>query len=104
MGVNSHMAEQVAEQSLIVNDEALSSAVAISAVSAQSAVIASSWAMIYATTACFIRRGANPTALSDGTDQYIPADTLLRVALVAGEKLAFKTTAAAGTVYITPGA
>jgi hypothetical protein len=52
-----------------------------------------------------MRQGTNPNALATGVDQFIPANTLLRVDnIIGGNKLAFKTTAASGTVYITPGA
>ena len=93
------------ENSLTINGGGTSQAVAISSTSAQSAAMNSPVALVYATVDCFARRGSNPTALSDGTDQFIPANTLLRISgIERGDKLAFKTTSASGTVYITPGA
>lgn len=92
------------ELSFIVGAGGTSQSVAISSTSAQSAAIPGNMAMIYATADCFMRCGANPTAVSDGTDQFVPASTMLRVQLQGGGKLAFKTTGATGSVYITPGA
>jgi hypothetical protein len=49
-----------------------------------------------------MRQGSNPTALSNGTDQFIPANTLLRIVdIESGNKLAF-IAGSAGTVYISP--
>ena len=93
------------ELSLTVTTGGTSQAVSISSTSAQSAAISASSVLVCATAACFVRRGSNPTALSNGTDQYLPADTLVRLdGWAAGDKLAFVTTGATGTVYLTPGA
>ena len=90
------------ELSFAVDAGGTSAAVAISSTSAQSAAIASGMATICLTVAAFVRSGANPTALADGTDRYVPAGTLLRVNIPPGHKLAFKTSAASGTAYVTP--
>lgn len=50
----------------------------------------------------FIRRGTNPVALSDGTDQYIPANTLVFVHMMAGEKLSIILASGTGNAYFTP--
>lgn len=50
---------------------------------------------------CFVRQGTNPTALSDGTDQFITANAIYRISVQRGNKLAF-IGAAAGNAYITP--
>lgn len=92
----------MSEQKLVARSGGESQAVAISATSAQSSAIASGAVDVYATVECFFRQGPNPTALSDGTDQFLPATKLTRVLLEKGNKLAFKTTAAAGTAYLTP--
>lgn len=92
------------ELSTVVGTGGTSQAVSISGTSAQSTAIPGNMALVYSTADCFMRCGSNPTALSDGTDQFVPASTLLRVQLQGGGKLAFKTTGATGTVYITPGA
>ena len=55
-------------------------------------------------TLCFIRKGANPTALSNGTDQAIPANTLIRFGLMAGERIAVIVATGTGNVYFTPNA
>lgn len=92
------------EVSLLIGEGGTSQPVSISTTSAQSTVITGDNAVIYSSVECFIRSGSNPTALSDGTDQFIPASMFLRVRFAAGSKLAFKTATGTGTVYITPGA
>lgn len=96
------MTTETREASLLLDTGGLSQAVSISSTSAQSAAITGKWAVIHATVACFMRRGTDPTALSDGTDQYLPASVSYRVAINSGDKIAFKTASASGTVYITP--
>lgn len=77
----------------------------ISSTSAQSAAITAGWALVTPSTDCFMRQGADPTAASDGTDQILLGGNTYRVVgIAAGNKLAFKTTSATGSVYITPGA
>jgi hypothetical protein len=99
------------EISLDLNAGGTSQKLAISAASAQSAAAAASSTenkgapisyVITPDSNCFVRKGANPTALSDGTDQLLIANQSYRVQLMDGEKMAFITTAAAGFVYITP--
>lgn len=52
-----------------------------------------------------MRQGSNPTAVSDGTDQILPANNWVRLEnLTIGNKLAFKTASGSGTVYLTNGA
>lgn len=92
------------EVSIVVDDGGRSAAVAISSTSAQSAAINSDYALVTLTTAAFVRQGANPTAVSDGTDIYLLADITYRLNLKKGNKLAFKTSSSSGTAYITPGA
>lgn len=96
------------ELSVTVNEGGKSHKVTLTAgASAPSAAIDAEFVMVYSTVDCFVRAGANPTALADGTDQFIPANTLLRLDGInrshTGSKLAF-ISASAGTVYITPGA
>jgi len=82
-----------------------SSSVAVSSTSAQSAVIGAARAVLYSTVDVFFRQGVNPTALATGVDQLLPAFTMLRICdIEPGNKLAFKTTASSGTVYISPAA
>lgn len=52
----------------------------------------------------FIRKGTNPTAVADGTDQYVPANTPFRVELMDGERLAAILASGTGNMYFTPGA
>lgn len=52
----------------------------------------------------FVRRGSNPAALNDGTDQILAAGTHYRVSVMSGEKLAFILASGTGNAYITPGA
>jgi hypothetical protein len=51
---------------------------------------------------CFVRKAADPTAVSDGTDQILVANQTYRVELMDGEKMAFITASGSGNVYITP--
>lgn len=53
---------------------------------------------------CFVRRGAAPTAVSDGTDQLLKAGNAYRCEMGLGDKLAFITASGSGNVYFTPGA
>ena len=90
------------EISLSVDGGGLSQAVAISTSSAQSAAISGNQAIVHCTVAAFVRRGANPTALSNGTDLYLPAGVTFRLSINRGEKLALITPSGSGTAYITP--
>ena len=94
----------VTENSIQILSGGQTNAVAISTTSAQSAAITEEKVLVYSTVFCFARQGTNPTALSNGTDQPIPAETLIRVPVTSGNKLAFITATGSGTVYITPGA
>jgi len=49
----------------------------------------------------YVRKGANPTAVNDGTDMYVVAGNQYRTQLLVGERLAFINTAG-GTVNFTP--
>lgn len=76
---------------------------AISTTSARSTAVNANTCLVHATTACFFRQGRSaPTALSDGTDMFLPANVTFRVSMVKGDMLAFKTATGTGTVYITP--
>lgn len=77
-------------------------AVAISSTSAQSAAITGTLVHITPTTDCFVREASNPTALSDGTDEFLVAYVTQAKRITSGNKLAFKTVSATGTVYIAP--
>jgi hypothetical protein len=92
----------MSELNLVARSGGASETVAISSTSAQSSAIASGAVDVYATVECFFRQGPDPTALSDGTDQFLPATKLTRIVLEKGNKLAFKTTAASGSAYLTP--
>ncbi|MEF3075160.1 hypothetical protein V2P20_08995 [Methylobacter sp. Wu1] len=94
----------ITENSINILTGGQTNAVSISTTSAQSSAINVEKVVIYSTVFCFVRQGANPTALSNGTDQPVPAETYLRVTLTPGNKLAFITASGTGTVYITPGA
>lgn len=51
----------------------------------------------------FGRKGTNPTALSDGTDQVFVANVPYLVELMEGERMAFIVPTSTGNVYFTPG-
>jgi len=93
------------EFSLSARSGGQSQSVSMSTTSAQSTVINAEWAVVTPDVACFFRRGASPTALSNGTDQYLAAGSAYRVnGIREGDKLAFIVASGTGTVYITPGA
>lgn len=52
-------------------------------------------------TLCFIRQGASPVALSDGTDEAFAVGTH-RVTITPGNKLAAIVPTGTGNLYITP--
>lgn len=93
-----------------------SSKVGASTTSAQSATIATSTAagqkgdpvkvVITCDAAVFMRYdpAGNPTAVADGTDQYLAANVPYRTEVVGGGKFAFITGTGTANVYITPGA
>lgn len=95
----------ILEASVLALAGGQSQALAISGTSAQSAAITTSFAKITPTVDCFFRAAANPTALADGTDDFLLGGVSYRIiGITSGHKLAFKTSGATGTVYITPGA
>ena len=95
----------VTEYSMPVHAGGTSQSVAISTTSAQSAALSFGTAVVTPTANCFVRQGSNPTALANGTDQYLVANNSYRLTgIVPGNKLAFITGTGTGTVYITPGA
>ena len=87
--------------SMTANAGGTSSKIAISTVSAQSAVFTGSAVVVTPTIDCFYRMGSNPTAVSDGTDQILLANNTYRISISPGLKLAF-ITLSSGSVYITP--
>lgn len=92
------------EISLGIGSGGSSQLVSLSTASVSSAAIHSDTCVIYATANCFVRQGSAPTAVSDGTDQFIPASTFLRLRIDKGNKLGLINAAgaSAGAVYITP--
>lgn len=76
--------------------------VAVSTTSAQSTALQCKTVILCSDVDCFLRQGANPTALSDGTDQFLPAYNIVRFFnFHPGNKIAVKSTDA-GNLYITP--
>jgi acetyl-CoA acetyltransferase len=101
----------ISEITIEITAGGTSQKLAISSTSAQSAAAAAAATenkgapikyLVTPDVNCFVRKAANPTAVSDGTDQLLLANNTYRVELMDGEKLAFITTAASGSVYITP--
>lgn len=79
-----------------------SEAVSISAVSAPSAALQTRFVLVTSTVDCFVRSSAAPVAVSDGTDMLLLAGNQYMLYITRGEKLAFVTTGATGTVYVSP--
>lgn len=56
-----------------------------------------------ATCPCFVRGGAAPVVATDGTDPYIPANTMVRLeGLKTTDKLSIACVTGTGVAYITP--
>lgn len=69
-----------------------------------SAPIGADVVVLTPTVDCFFRKGSAPVATADGTDQFLVAKNTYRIfGLLATDKLSFNG-AAAGDIYITPGA
>lgn len=90
------------ETSLILSPGGTTTAVSLSTTSAQGPAIASGRCNLYATAGCFLRYGLNPTALSTGVDEYLPAGTLVACVIPPGMKIAAILGSGTGTLYITP--
>lgn len=73
--------------------------IAISGSSQQSSAITETQVDLMADTACSIAIGTNPTAVI-ATSYRLPANTLVRLGLVSGSKIAVIGTS--GTLYISP--
>lgn len=87
---------------LVIETGGTSQKVAFTTTSAQSAAVSANRAFLVVDTPCFVRQGSNPTAVADGTDQYLPANVPMRVSLPSGAKLAFVALTGSGNAYITP--
>lgn len=97
-------AASVTAQSVKALSGGQSELISISGTSAQCTAITTGNAVVTPTVDCFFRCAANPTALSNGTDQLLLGGNSYRISgITSGYELAFITTGAAGTVYITPG-
>ena len=82
-----------------------SSKLVLSGANVQSAALTSTSYVVTADTDCFVRTGANPIAVADGTDQFLLGGSAYRVTpLMIGDKLSFITSGAGGNVYLTPDA
>ena len=87
---------------IAVPDRAITQAVSVSGTSASTSVLSGSAAVILPTVDCFVIRGESPTA----TTSCLPllGGNMVRVSgMRQGEKLAFITSGATGTVYVTEG-
>ena len=79
--------------------------IALSTTSAQTAALTSTSYLVTPDTTCFVRAGANPTALSNGTDQILIANNSYRIVPInPGDKMAFILASGTGNVYLTPDA
>jgi hypothetical protein len=97
------MAQLITEMSLTIDSGGRSQSVAVSTTSAQSAAISAPNVVLTPTVSGFIRQGANPTAVSDGTDIFLLGNNTYRLGgFVPGNKLAFIAASGTGTLYITP--
>lgn len=92
----------VSQESVQLYGGGTSQQIAVTTSSAQSTVLQCKSMYICSTVSCFVRQGPNPTALGDGSDQYLPANLPMRLAgFTPGNKIAVIGTGS-GTFYITP--
>ena len=97
---------QPIELSILTDDGGLSQVIPLGGASAASAVITGGgWALVSPTVDVFVRQGsgAAPVAVNNGTDIFLFGGSSYRCSVRNGNRLAFITTGATGTVYITPG-
>lgn len=97
----------VRETSFVATAGGTSQKVAIDALaSAASSAITGSEPYVFVrvtvSVASYYRQGAAPTAVSDGTDEYLAADCTYRLKMTSGNKLAFIPLSGTGNAYITP--
>lgn len=74
----------------------------LSTVAVQSAVINAEMIEITPGVDCYARTGDNPTAVADGTDHFLVANTTRLFTINAGKKISFITSVGTGTVKIAP--
>jgi len=70
--------------------------------STQSTAISASVVLLYATTACAVLAGANPTAALNGGSLLVPAGALIPLVIEDGHKIAAIKFDTAGDLYIMP--
>jgi len=76
----------------------------VSSTSVQSAALESTSCVVYSDVDCYVRQGSSPVAVADGSDQFIPAGSFIRLSgITRGNKLAF-VSLTNGVVHMTPGA
>ena len=89
-----------------VSSGGTSQELAISTTSAASTAISGSASKVrvrvISSADCYCRQGEDPTALNDGTDEFLPAGLMVRMTMTSGNKLAFVAKAGTGTVNLTP--
>jgi hypothetical protein len=100
---NANTSNSVTQFSINIGTGGTSFPVSMSTANAKSAVIDAEYCTVALTVDAFLRAGADPTAVSNGTDQFLPAG-IYRVSITRGHKLAFILGTGTGTAYITPGA
>lgn len=94
---------QAAEISYLCPSAAISSTLALTgAGSQQSAAFDAEWVVVYVSVDAYVRQGANPTAVNNGTDHFLVGGTQTRLSITRGNKLALYASAA-GNAYFTPG-
>ncbi len=58
---------------------------------------------VFATKDCHLAFGADPTAVADGTNMFLPAGMIDYIGVTPGQKVAAIRDAADGVLYITEG-
>lgn len=100
--MGSRIAQQVVQQASSIGAGGACQKVAMSTTSAQSAAINYGMVQITPSADCYVREGSNPTAVSDGTDQFLAANVPQVFLVTPGNKLAFIVASGTSSVHIAP--
>lgn len=74
----------------------------ISAVAAQSAAITANIVELSPSIDCYVRAGANPTAVNTGVDHFLMGGTTQFFRFSSGDKISVISELGAGVIHISP--
>ncbi len=83
----------------------VSQLIAVSNASVQGSALGISTTVVrlFATNDCYIKLGANPTALADGTSMFVPGGIVDFIGVTPGDKIAVIRYASNGSLFVTEG-